>query len=51
MYELSPVYGWAGGKVMNEEEATEWIRRLAGNLDTLCFAAVGVSKDHLRGVE
>ena len=50
-YELSPVCGWAGGAVLDEEKATEWIRRLAGNVDTLCYEVVGVSKDHLRGVE
>ena len=37
--------------MMSEEEATIWIRRLAANVDTLCFKAVGVSLDHLSGVE
>ena len=50
-YELSPARGWGGGKVLSEEEATDWMRRLAVNADTLCFKAVGVSVDNLRGVE
>ena len=50
-YKLSPTDKWAGGSVMDEEKATDWIRRLAANVDTLCFEAVGVSKDHLKGVE
>ena len=36
---------------MDEEAASEWIRRLAMNVDTLCFEAVGVSLDPLSGVE
>ena len=50
-YELSPAVGWAGGSMLGEEEAADWIRRLAANMDTLCFEAVGVSVDDLRGVE
>ena len=50
-YELSPSVGWVGGSVLGEEEATDWIRRLAANVDTLCFEPVGVSVDDLRGVE
>ena len=50
-YGLSPDVGWGSGKVMNEEEATNWIRRLAANADTLCFEAMGVSVDHLSGIE
>lgn len=50
-YELSPADGWAGGSAMDEELAADWIRRLATNVDTLCFEAVGVSVDHLKGIE
>ena len=50
-YELSPAQGWGGGKALSKEEATEWMRRLRENVDTLCFEAVGVSVDDLRGVE
>ena len=50
-YELSPAVGWGSGKVMSEEEDTNWIRRFAANPDTLCFEVVGVSVDHLSGVE
>ena len=50
-YELSPADGWTGGSAMDEETANEWIRKLAANADTLCHEAVGVSRDHLRGIE
>ena len=50
-YELFPAVGRGGGKLMSEEEATNWIRRLAANVDILCFEVVGVSLDHLSGVE
>ena len=50
-YELSRAQGWWGGKALSEEEATEWMRRLHENVDTLCFEAVGVSVDDLWGVE
>ena len=36
---------------MREEEASEWMRGLKANVDALCFEAVGVSVDNLRGVE
>ena len=36
---------------MDEELATEWIQKLSANADTLCFEAVGVSVDNLKGVE
>ena len=49
---MSPARGWGGGKALNgEEEAIEWMRRLKTNVDTLCFEAVGVAVDDLRGVE
>ena len=50
-YELSPARGWGGGKALIEEEATDCIRRLAANAGTLCYEAVGVSVDNLKGVE
>ena len=50
-YELSPANGWAGGLVMDKEKASDWIRQLATNVETLCFVVVGVSVDYLRGVE
>ena len=50
-YELSPASEWVGGSAMSGEEAADWMSRLAANVDTLCFAAVGVSPDHLSGVE
>ena len=50
-YKLSPAERWAGGSVIDEETATNWIVRLAANVNTVCFEAVGVSKDDLRGVE
>ena len=41
-----------GGKALGgEEEAIEWMRRLKENTSTLCFEAVGVAVDDLRGVE
>ena len=41
-----------GGKALRgEEEAIEWMRKLGENVDALCFEAVGVSVDDLRGVE
>ena len=36
-YELSPAVGWGGGKVMCEEEAADWMKRLAANVDTVCL--------------
>ena len=51
-YELSPARGWGGGKALSgEEEAIDWMRRLSENAATLCFEAVGVAVDDLRGVE
>ena len=50
-YELSPAKEWGGGRALSEEEATDWMRRLDENVGTLCFEAVGVSVDNLRGVE
>ena len=50
-YELFPVDKWTGGSVMSDEEAIVWIRRLAANVEKLCFEVVGVSKDDLRGME
>ena len=50
-YELSPADRWGNGAALDEETATEWIRKLKANVDTLCFDAVGVSVDDLRGVE
>ena len=43
--------GGGGGKTLSEEEAADWMRRLTVNTGTLCFEAVGVSVDDLRGVE
>ena len=48
---MFPAHGWGGGKTLSEEKVTEWMRRLHENVDTLCFEAVGVSADDLRGVE
>ena len=48
---MSPARGWGGGKALSEEEAADWMRRLNVNTGTLCFEAVGVSVDDLRGVE
>ena len=48
---MSPAQGWGGGKVPSEEEAADWMRRLAVNADTLCLETGGVSVDNLRGVE
>ena len=50
-YELSPADKWMNSMAMDEESATEWIRRLKENVYALCFDAVGVSVDDLRGVE
>ena len=49
-YELSPAKGCGGGKALSEEEASDWMRRLAANAGSQCFEAVGVSVDDLRGV-
>ena len=43
--------GGVGGSMIGEEEAANWIVRLAANVDILCYKAVGVSKDDLRGIE
>ena len=33
-YKLSPANGWTGGVASDEEQASEWIKRLAANADT-----------------
>ena len=51
-YKLSPARGWGGGKALHDEgEAIEWMRSLKENPSVLCFEAVGVAVDNLRGVE
>ena len=50
-YELSPADGWVGGLALSEDEAVNWIVRLAANVDTLCYDTVGVWSVNLKGVE
>ena len=50
-YKLSPARGWAGGTVMNEDKAFDWMWWVAVHVDAMYFEAVGLAVDHLRGVE
>ena len=50
-YKWSPAREWVGGKALSKKKAADWMRRLTVNAGALCFGAVGVSVDSLRGVE